>query len=485
MNLRTAAFTSTRWMTASTVLRAAIQFLQVIVLARLLSPADFGLMAMAGAAAAVASVFADMGLSSALMHFPRPNRITLSTLYWLNLGLALSLSTLFSALSWPLAHGYGHSELFPVLMLLSLSFPISAAGHLFRVLAEKNLEFRRLAHHEVFSAILGFIVAIGLARAGFGVYALVAAVLASHAASSYLAWAHLSGGARPQLAFAFANAKPFLAYGIHRVGDGLWSTLQRQADIVIAGLHASPAAVALYATPREQCLRIANTLINPVITRVSLPVLARLQNDTAAVRDVYLKTVRMTASLNFPIYTLIALFPDEIVALLLGNQWDAAAPYFRIFAIWGLIRSTGNPSGSLLYAVGMARRAHIWNLLLLIGTVPCLWIAALDGDLMKVGWTMLLLQGAIFFLAWRFLILPACGAGLIEYIRSISPPMFVVLLSAAITQVASTFIPQAWNLLAGGGIMFTTYMVASWWFNRTWLTTMAELINPLKNRIFN
>lgn len=483
MNLRAAAFSSTRWTTASTVLRALIQFLQIIVLARLLAPADFGLMAMAGAAAAVASMLTDLGVSSALMHFPRPDRPTLSTIYWLNLSVACLLAILFALCAWPIALVYGHAELLPILLCMSLSFPIGAAGHLFRVLAEKDLRFRLLALQEITAALLGFMLAIVLALQGVGVYALVGAMLLSAATSSALAWLHLSDGNRPTMAFSFSRAKPFLTFGLHRVGDGLWNTLRMQADIFIAGIHASPAALALYATPRDQCLRIANTLVNPVVTRVGLPVMARLQTDSNALREVYLITLRMTASLNAPIYMLIALFPESIVSLLLGNQWDAAAPYFRLFAIWGLIRSTGNPSGSLIYAVGMARRAHLWNLLLLIGTVPILWLAAQQGGILTLAWTMLVLQAAIFVLAWRYLIRPACGANFTEYIASILPPLLAGLLSASTALAVSHSLPQAWQLVAGAGVMAASYVLVSWWLNRTWLTAMAELVSPIWNRV--
>src|SRR5690606_2352437 len=119
-------------------------------------------------------------------------------------------------------------------------------------------------------------------------------------------------------------------------------------------------AVAIYAIPKEHCLRIANTIINPVVTRVSFPVMAQVQRDRERLRLIYLKTLRLTSSFNFPLYALLALFPDDIVALVLGGQWSDAAPYLRLFALWALIRSTSNPSGGLLYAVGMAKRAHFW-----------------------------------------------------------------------------------------------------------------------------
>lgn len=480
MTLRKATFSAARWTTASAIFRAGMQLLQMAVLARLLVPADFGLMAMAGVAAAVAALFADLGLSSALMHFPRPDRATLSTLFWLNLAFSLLLALLFSAAGWPLAFAYSQPDLVPVLVWLSASFPLAALGQQFRVLAEKDLRFGVLAQNEIAATVAGTTVAVAAALAGFGVFSLVAALLASAAINSLLAWWRLSTGQRPQATFRPALARPFVAFGLHRVGDGFWNTVRMQADVFIAGLFAAPAAVAVYAVPRDLALKIANTVINPVITRVGLPVMTRLQDDPAALQSVYLKTLRLTASFNFPLYALLALFSEQIVSLLLGDQWEAAAFYLRLFALWGLIRSTGNPSGSVLYAVGMARRAHAWNLLLFFSTAPLLWLAAKLGGLPTLAWTMLGWQAAVYVLAWRFLIQPACGVDFSAYNTSILPPFIATVLAAALTILGEFSLPSLVVLPVGVIIFGAGYFTFSWWLNRDWIVIAAELVPPLK-----
>lgn len=481
MNLRKATFSATRWTTASALFRVGMQVLQMAVLARLLAPADFGLMAMAGAAVAIASLFADLGLSSALMHFPRPDRATLSTLFWVNLSISLLLALLFTAVGWPLVFAYGQPDLLPVLAWLSASFPLAALGQQFRVLAEKDLHFRLLAQNEIGATVAGTVVAIAAALGGFGVFALVASVLVSAAINSLLAWWCLSTGQRPQLTFRLALARPFVAFGLHRVGDGFWNAARMQADIFIAGLFATPAAVAAYAVPRDLTLKIANTLINPVITRVGLPVMTRLQDDPSALRSVYLKALRLSASFNFPLYALLALFPEQIVSLLLGDQWEAAAFYLRLFALWGLIRSTGNPSGSLLYAVGMARRAHAWNLLLFFITAPSFWLAAKLGGLPGLAWAMLAWQAVVYVLAWYFLIRPASGIGFGAYNASIAPPFVVTMVASVIAYIVTPMIPVSLQLPSGVSIFGGTYLVLSSWLNRDWLRAMGELARPIKS----
>ena len=481
MSLRKATFSATRWTTASAVVRAGVQLLQTAVLARLLAPTDFGLMTMAGVALAVTALFADLGLSSALMHHPRPDRHTLSTLYWLNLAMACALALLFAIAGWPLAELYRQSALVMVLGWLSLSFPLGALGQQFRVLAEKDLRFKQLAQNEVASALAGFSAALmAAAWLDLGVYALVAGQLVAMATNSALAWLRLSRGLRPLASFRWPLARPFMAFGLHRMGDSFWSTMLMQADVFIAGLFATPHAVATYAVPRDQSLKIANTIINPVITRVGLPVMTRLQNDLAALRAVYLKTLRLTASFNFPIYALLALFAEQVVFLLLGEQWHEAAGYLRLFAVWGLIRSTGNPSGSLIYAVGLARRAHLWNLLLCIFTLPLFWLVAKHGGLLALAWTMMVWQAGVYVLAWRFLIYPACGVGFMAYNASIAPPLAAAALASVIAWGVGCLLPSAWRLPIGALVFGCTYLALSWRLNREWITTLLEMLAPAR-----
>lgn len=479
MNIRKATFSATRWTTVASLSRVSVQLLQTALLARLLLPADFGLIAMAGVALGIAAMLADLGLSSALMHFPMPDHRTFSTIYWLNIGIGCCLALLFALLSWPLANMYGHMELLPVLAWLSLIFPLSALGQPFRVLAEKNLNFKPLAQNEIFSTIIGFTTAIVLALTDGGVFSLVFPMLVTAAINSMLAWLRLSSDLRPGLLFHAPLAKSYISFGLHRVGDGFWNTLQVQTDIFLAGLISNPAAVALYALPREQCLKVANMFINPVITRVGLPVMTKIKNDQDALCTIYLKILRTTASLNFPIYAALALFAEEAVAILLGDQWQNAAFYMRIFAIWGLIRSTGNPSGSLLYAVGMAKRAHIWNMALFILTFPILWIAAKTGGLPTLAWTMLVWQVIIFFLAWKFLVQPACGADFFSYTCSIAPPFIATFFTVLVGIFFMEALPKLLGVYVSACVFCIAYLIFSYLFNRELLYLMRELLTPL------
>lgn len=480
MSLRNAAISGGRWVSISLVYRAAIQALQVLILARMLMPADFGIMAIAVTFYGLVSTFSDMGLSNALIHFPEPPEAQKSALFWLNFSSASLLAGILIVLAWPISRIYQHETLLPVVQLLSLALPLGASGQQFRALAEKNLKFFQLAWIEVASTTCGFVVAMISAFLDLGVFSLVNSALATAVTSSSLAWIYLSKGARPGLRISFDGIGSYVRYGSYRLGEGAINTIQNQLDLLIGGLVAAPGAMGLYATSRDISLRIANTIVNPIATRVGLPVMARRQHDVESVRSIYLQVIRLTASVNFFIYLGLAVWPAEIIDLLLGHRWIQASPYLRLFAAWGLIRSITNPVGSLLYATGQVRRAFWWNASLLIFTPPLLGIAAWQFGLVGLAWTMLGIQLLVFFPAFKCLVQPATDARFTAYLQTLWPPLLISVTSIATGYLASrSASPPILRLAIGVSLATAVYVLVSLKYNRPCVSAILELARPI------
>lgn len=485
MSLRKSAFSAGRWTAASLLTRALLQIAQTVVLARLLAPGDFGLMAIIGAIYAVVYLFVDFGLSNALIHFPQPSPAVLSTLYWLNIGAAVLMMLIFAALAWPLALVYQQASLTSAMLIMSLALPLAALGQQFRVIAEKELRFATLGIIEVAAAVCGFLAALVVAFLGGGVYSLIAGILVTAGTSSALAWMFLSKGLRPSFQLELPAVVPFLRYGSYRLGDTLCNSIQTQMDVLIGGAVVGAAAMGVYTLPREQALRLANTVINPIVTRVGLPVMAKVQGDRAALKSLYLRTLRMTSSVNFPIYTALALWADEIVAVLLGDQWRDAGHFMRVFAVWGLIRSTGNPVGSLLYATGQVRRAFWWNLGQLIFVSGLLWLAAARYGIEGLALAMLLVQVLIFYPLFRVLVQAVCGVRFQEYIGEMFPALATTAVAAGCGLLVTSILPlePLTVLVFGGFTLAVTYVGVSFLFNKPWIDAAVELIGPLFRRL--
>jgi lipopolysaccharide exporter len=477
MQLKLATLSAGRWTAASTIVRSGLQLLQTAILARLLAPSEFGLMAITLAWLAILSLLTDFGFSRALIHFQNTSNNVRSSLFWFNLLLAISLTLVFIIISPIVATLYRSPELSHILIMASLSLPLSACSQQFRVLTEKELCFGPLARYEIAAAVIGFMVSLILALHGIGAMALVAGLLASTAVNSMLAWLYLSTARRPIWRLRLDDIRPYLRFGGYMVGESLTNILQLQADIFIGGAVAGPAALGLYNLPRDLSLRIANTVVNPVLTRISFPVMAKAQGDKKTLQKIYLSTLRITASINFPIYIALALFAEEIVAVLYGAQWSEAVGYLRILAIWGLIRSTGNPSGSLIYAVGRPRLAFWWNIAQLVAVPPILFLCGKYWGLTGISWAMLCIQLVVLPTAWRFLIYPCCDVSFRDYIGCFFAAISCAVLAGSLSVLVSYGIsPAPARLLMGLILLAATYWLLSLKFNRLWITTLSALL---------
>src|SRR5690606_3306961 len=211
---------------------------------------------------------------------------------------------------------------------------------------------------------------------------------------------------------------PFLRYGSYIVGESLLNTIQRQADIFVASFFASPALLGLYSMPRDFCFKVGMT-INPIITRIGFPLMSRHQQDVAPLKSIYLQTLRMTSSLNFPLYFVLGVFAQELVLLLFGAQWKDAAIYMQLLAIWGALRSVGNPVGSLLHAIGAVRQAFWWNVCMLLLLPVCYWLSAYYFGLVGLSITLVLTHIILLPLTWWFLVRSLCHVGFVEYLAQI------------------------------------------------------------------
>lgn len=455
--------------------RAGLQFLQVAILARLLSPADFGLMAMVLAVMAFVQVFTDLGVSTAIIHHQDITENQLSSLYWLNVMVGVCLTLGLIASSYGISIFMFHQpDLHPVLMLISASVLLTAMGQQLRVLAEKSFRFAILAKIELTAAVAGFVTAIGWAWHSPGVSALVAGLLVNSLTQTLLLWLFAANGWRPVFRLRLGEIRHFLKFGGYMMANNFINSFNQQADVLIAGRLFPAATLGVYSLPRNLSLTVAG-IINPVITRVGLPLMAKAQNDKAFLKSVYLKTMRMTASINFPIYIALAVFSKEVVLLAFGPQWLSSAPLLVLLAVWGMLRSCGNPVGSLLLAVGKADLSFKWNLALLFVVPPVLWAGSHWG-IAGLAISQLLLMGSLLIPAWYFLIRPSCGARGLEYAMSLLSPLVCALLAVGLGYWAvSTMTSPLPRLVGAGSVGVSGYLLLSYPLNRSWLLAMRQL----------
>lgn len=481
MSLKLSAMSGTRWTSVASIGKTTLQMIQISVLARLLTPSDFGLMALVATVISFTQIVADMGVSNAIIHHQDISEKQLSGLYWANVlsGLALWILLLLSAPVF--AFFYNEPRLKHLLVIAGSIFLISSIGQQIRVMAEKDLKFKGLAKVEICAAMAGLIIAILMALRGYGVLSLIIGQIAVSATTTLLLWLFISDGWRPLLHFSFFEIKHFLKFGGFVVGTNAISTLNWQIDIMLAGKIFGSTALGAYNAPRELCLRIAS-IINPIATRVGLPIMAKVQSDRARLKAIYIKSINMTSAFNFVFYLAMFAIAPEIVRLLFGLQWVSSIPFLRIFAIWGLFRSVGNPLGSLVYSAGRPELALKWTLFQTAIIVPLLLIGSLY-SIMALAYTMLAVVIILLLASWRFIVLPLTGASFWEFHQGLCTPF--------ILSVISTLLSWVLIYMVNGDILRVClfiiidsliYGLLCMSYNKTWLNTLCELLNISNNK---
>lgn len=478
---RSKAFSAVRWTGASAAIRAVSAFAQLAILARLLSPEQIGVAALAISIAQTALAIADFGISNALMHFQDVSRDEKSSLYWFNIGVACILTIGLFLLAPFIAEMYGHPGLFGLVAMVSLVFVINASGVQFRILAEKKLRFRSVAMIEIVAALVGVAAATTTAIYGAGEYAVAIGLLAQLTLTTVLNVTYLARDERPGLHFSFSEVRKFLVFGSHIVGVNLANTIAMQADILLSGRFFTATQVGFYAQPRDLTLRIA-LVINPIVTRIGLPLLATAQDDLNRVARMYSSILRMTSAVNFPIYGVMAVFAPEITHIILGAQWTASSELLRFLALWCLVRSIGNPVGSLLYAMGATRRALASSITVMVLAGISVGVGAQFGT-SGIPLALAALYSALILPFWLLLVRPVCGIGLWQYHEPLIVAAAATFLASGAGWAAALPLENYLARLAvGSAVAGVAYLAASWVLNRPWIDSILELVGLRKRR---
>jgi O-antigen/teichoic acid export membrane protein len=319
------------------------------VLARLLTPQDFGIVAFATVAVTYLGVLQDLGLGGAVIQRRDDTEEAAQTVYVLNLGVG-ALLTVITALSAPaVAAFFRQPEVTPILRVLSLSFLIQAGGAVHVVLLRRNLDFRRKLVPDVGQALVKGGVSIAFALAGFGVWSLVWGQLVGTVAYSILAWAVVPW--RPRFRVHRRLLRPLMRFGMPLMLNDIQAALWSNLDYVIVGRTLGDTALGVYTL----AYRLPELLILSVwrvVAGAAFPFFSSIQNEPALLRRGFLASVRYSQIVVVPLCVGLFITAGPAVRVLFGEQWVGAIPVLRLLAVFALTGSIGVNAGDVYKAIG-------------------------------------------------------------------------------------------------------------------------------------
>jgi O-antigen/teichoic acid export membrane protein len=320
-----------------------------VVLARLLAPHDFGLLAMVTSLMSLLRVFKDAGLSSATIQQERITHAQVSNFFWINLGIG-GLLTLVLAASAPLIAGfYKEPQLVVITLWLSLCFMLGSANVQHLALLRRQMRFKAIAIIEVGYMAVGGITGIIMALLGYGYWSLVGMNLALEVAEIVLTWSISSW--RPQLPKRRGGTRRLLSFGANMTVGSAFDTLSKSVDNVLIGRVYGPDAVGIYSRAMVLLLRPLDQLLAP-IGGVFIPTFSRLQSEPNRYRRAVLQLNEVIALLSFFFSGLLLPLSLPVTLLLLGPKWEHVAVIFKGLTIASLYLPISNAAAWLLISQG-------------------------------------------------------------------------------------------------------------------------------------
>lgn len=350
---------------ASQFAKLAITMISTVVLARLLTPNDFGLVAMVAAVTGVLALVQDSGLSMATVQKSHVTRELISSIFWINVALGSIVSLLCVVLAPVLAALYREQRLSAIGIAIASTFIIDAIGAQHMALLRRQLRMKAIAAVDILSTAVGVAVSIAMALVGFGYWALVGMRIATSFASTLGCWiAESWRPSRPAKPRHGSGVGSMLRFGGFLSGFNLVNYVFRNIDNVLIGWRWGAGPLGMY-QKAYGLLMLPINQVNSPISGVAIAALSRIQDDPPRQRRYFIGGYSITVAVVVPIVVGGAVFADAIIRFLLGDQWLEAVDIFRYLAPAALIGALLNPFGWLFISTGRVdrqfRAALVWT----------------------------------------------------------------------------------------------------------------------------
>jgi PST family polysaccharide transporter len=450
-------YSGTRWTAFNKISSQIIRFVVSIVLARLLAPQDFGLMAMALVVTGFIEIFKDMGTVAAIVQRIDVDDYLLSSLFYLNLIFGVFCSGAIVFLSGPLAKFYGDPRLVNILLVLSLNFFITSASLVKKALLQRNMMFDKVAIVELVSIVVQGAGAIVLAYFGWGVWALVAGAVSSSLVSTLLFWLSISW--TPKIYCKWKDIQSVLYFSLNLSGAQTLAYFMTNIDKLIIGKYLGASPLGYYDLARR-LLSLPGATMSDVLGRVLFPSFSKIQNDNKQLREKYLRACGAIAIITFPLLCGVWVLAKPFILVVYGLKWEPVVPLIQILTPVAIMMSLAVSLGPMIYLTkGRTDLLFKWHIV--VGVVSTLgYIAGLRWGMIGVaaGYlvSQILLTYPIFSIPFRLI-----GLKFTDMLKEIKPYALITFSMAVVVLLLKILLVDLLTMkttliicVAAGSIMY-------------------------------
>ncbi|WP_268836160.1 lipopolysaccharide biosynthesis protein [Synechococcus sp. Nb3U1] len=351
-NLRSCLFSGLRWKVGSQVMQQILSLGSAVVMARLLSPEDFGLLSMASVFTGIVHVVLDLGLGAALVQRANIESHHISSVFWMNIGVGFGLSLVGIFLSWPIAIFYQTPAVQWVISALACCFFIVALGSTQEALLTRKMRFRALELRRMLSHLVGIIGGLIMAYMGWGVWSLVGRIVITSLLGTILLW-YVSNW-RPTWKFRWADIQQMSGFSNNVLGGNLLGYVGRNVDNLLIGRFLGAVELGFYSMAYN-LMTAPLDRIAQVLAGVLFPALARQQEDLTKVKQSWFRANQLVVAVVIPLVVGLILLAPELIRVFYGEKWLPAAPILQILAVRALVVGLKALDGTVLIAIGQTQ----------------------------------------------------------------------------------------------------------------------------------
>lgn len=357
-NLKQKAVSGMIWTALQKYSTMLIQFVSGIILARLLTPYDYGCIGMLMIFMLLAESFIDGGFGSALIQKKQPTQTDYSTIFFWNMGLSVVLYVVLYLSAPAIARFYGIPLLSDILRVQGVILFIYAFNIVQRNQLQKKMNFKVLSIVTILTSITALTVTIIMAYQGYGVWALVAQNMLTALIPALVFWFYVRW--RPQMVFSWQSFRELFSFGFYMFLTHLLNQFGQQIQGLLIGRFYNASTMGYY-SKANATERLASTSISKVMSQVTYPLYAEMQDDKTALGDMIKKITLTLSYITFPLMFILLLCAKPLFILLYSDRWADSVPYFQVLCIAGLAYSLQSVNYQSVAAIGKSRTMFVWT----------------------------------------------------------------------------------------------------------------------------
>ncbi len=351
-DLKSKAIKGSIWSLVETFSVQIVQFIVGIILARILEPKDYGLIALTGIFTSISAAITDGGFEKTLIQKKDLLPIQISTIFYINVMLGIFM-TLVLIVSAPfIADFFNAPALTPILQVISLGILLTSLAQTQQTLILKELNFKKISKVRIATAIIGGITGLVLAYNGFGVWALVYSMLVPQIFRVLFFW--IRSAWYPQLKFSFSSVKSLIPNGLNILASSIFYFAIQQFNTFIVGKYYSKEELGFFNRGRT-FPELVVTILQTMVLKMSLPLFAKLQDQPAELLETVKKTNKIVAFISFPLLVLLLIKAEDLTIFLFTEKWRSSIIFLQLFCVVKLLEPFISIHRELILAQGLSK----------------------------------------------------------------------------------------------------------------------------------